>query len=476
MPSTPKLRPRPGSVVAVVPGGDTVLNPEVIKGLTRAFVQVPGWRIAHPQEATEPPAAWLAQLEASGDNLILPLPDPQAQTSWSQAALDMADTVFVVLPRGGDTPEVSQLERQVYDQTLAENLHLVLTRDHSDDSTLGTLDYLQDRNVFLHHQIALDAPADFARLGRFMRGSAVGLVLCGGGSFGTAHLGAVKAMREAGHAVDFYGGTSIGAAMAAALATGLDPDRSMELCDELFVERRVMSKYTIPKHGLVNHRHLDGALQDHYGLLQVEDTLVNLFAVATSLTTNDTHLMRRGPVWRAVRASTSIPGVFPPVTLEDGEVLIDGGLIDNVPLGVMRDLKSGPNLVLNFQEGQPWRTTAAYDTLPTPMQTAARLFRKPKRGAPRHPALFQVLARSMVVNARKLLSETDIGDDALMNMPTLRGMSFLDWKPGKRLFEAAYVATAQALTDAGPLPDGASDSERFAHLRAAATLMDGARV
>ena len=476
IPSAPKLRPRPGSVVAVLPGGGTALDPRFVLGLAQAFAAIRGWRVCRAEETKGDAGAWLAKAEATGDNLVLLVSDPEGEADWTSAVMDLADTIFVVVPRGDAAPRVSALERAAYQQTLSANLHLVLTRETAKESTLGTKAYLSERDASLHHHIALDSVEDFARLGRFMRSSAVGLVLCGGGSFGTAHFGAVKAMQEFGHHFDFYGGTSVGSAMAAALATGLDPDHAMDLCDEFFVTRKVMSKYTIPKHGLLNHRYLDEALADHYAGLCVEDSLCNLFAVSTSLTTNDRHLIRNGPIWRMVRASCAIPGVFPPVTLEDGEVLIDGGLIDNVPLGTMREMKPGPNLVLNFQEGKPWRASARYEDLPTPLEAALSLLRKPKKGAPRHPALFQVLARSMVVNARKLISETDIGDDALMNMPTLKGMSFLDWKPGKRLFEAAYTATAEALAAADPVPENADDATRFSQLRQAAGFMEGAQV
>ena len=82
----------------------------------------------------------------------------------------------------------------------------------------------------------------------------------------------------------------------------------------------------------------------------------------------------------------------------------------------------------------------------------------------------------MVVNARKRIGETDIGADALMNMPMLRGMSFLDWTRGRELFDAAYAATSEALTQASPLPDGATDAARFDHIKQAAGLMEQARL
>jgi len=228
-----------------------------------------------------------------------------------------------------DDVSPSVLEQNLLDTTLKPNIQLVLYRQETSQPTTDTARWLDNRDVALHHHIALDSEADFARLGRFVRGEAIGLVLCGGGSFGTAHLGVIQALHERGYTFDFYGGTSIGAAMGGSLAIGLSTGRIMDLCEDLFIKSKAMSRFTVPKHSVFDHHRLDTALMKHFGRHNIEDMPINFFAVATSLTDNDVAVMRRGPLWQALRASASLPGVFPPFIKEDGEVLIDGGLIDN---------------------------------------------------------------------------------------------------------------------------------------------------
>ena len=171
-------------------------------------------------------------------NLYLICSDPKSHTVWRDVVANNCDTVLLALPKaasaGGDIGP-STLETELLGATLTSNIQMVLYRETSELPTDQTAAWLVDRKVSMHHHLALDQSADFERIARFVRGEALGLVLCGGGSFGTAHLGAIKALAERGYTFDFVGGTSIGSAMAAALVIGLDPDKVMDLCDDIFI-------------------------------------------------------------------------------------------------------------------------------------------------------------------------------------------------------------------------------------------------
>ncbi|WP_299141675.1 patatin-like phospholipase family protein [uncultured Tateyamaria sp.] len=476
IPASPCLRPEAGQVCAVFPAAGGQIDPAFMDGVRRAFDPGAGWRVldvaACPEDLRRDPRAmsrWLDAQEAEHGNLLLLCPDPEAEPTWAAVTANNCDAVYLVMPKAGRfSPDQgpSPLERQIYDATLSAHLHLVLHRPTFDTSTTGTAQWLAERPVGLHHHVALDRPDDFARLARFMRGEAVGLVLCGGGSFGTAHLGVIKSLQEHGYSFDFVGGTSVGSAMAGALAIGLHPDEIMEQCEDIFLKSKAMSRLTVPRYSLLDHHRLDEAFRKHYGAFDVEDLPVNFFAVSTNLTHNDVTVIRSGPLWQAIRASTAIPGVFPPFVRDDGEVLIDGGLIDNVPLTAMRDAKPGPNVVLNFMPGKPWTVRAKYEDLPNRMEALTSLLRKPRKGVPRYPTAFAVLARAMVVNARKLLRQIDVGADVLLNISVLRGMSFMSWKRGRELFEASY---AQMDTVLSQIPE---QEDALARLRAASDVIN----
>ena len=481
IPATPHLRPVSGQVCAMFPGGaDAVINADFVAGIRRAFVGNSQWKVIDAADCDPDLAqnkktliAWLDDQEAEYGNLLLICTDPQAHPVWQQVTANNSDTVMIIAPKVGefaadDAP--TAMERAIFESTLPSHLHLVLHRPKTTDTTNHTREWIKGRPTRLHHHLALESEADFARVARFVRGEAVGLVMCGGGSYGTAHLGAIKALQEQGYHFDFVGGTSVGSAMAAALALGLEPDDIMEQCEDIFLRSKAMSRLTVPRYSLLDHSRLDQAFKKHYGGFDVEDLHINFFAVSTNLTHNDITVIREGPLWQAIRASTAIPGVFPPFLREDGEVLIDGGLIDNVPIDAMRNLKAGSNVVLNFLPGKPWMVAARYEDFPTRTQALTSLVRKPKQGVARHPTAFAVLARAMVVNARKLLRQIDVGDDVLLNISVLRGMSFMDWKRGRELFDVTYDQISRMLGQNAVAPN--THGARLDRLRGVAAALD----
>ena len=125
---------------------------------------------------------------------------------------------------------------------------------------------------------------------------------------------------------------------------------------------------------------------------------------------------------------------------------------------------------MNFLPGKPWTVRARYDDYPTRIQALTGMMRKAKNEAERHPTAFTVLARAMVVNARKLLRQIDVGEDVLLNISVLRGMSFMDWKRGRELFDTTYAQMSGML---GACPNEAtSHSARLDRLRQLAAALD----
>ena len=201
----------------------------------------------------------------------------------------------------------------------------------------------------MNHHVALEDQADIDSLIRFMSGRALGFVAAGGGSFGSAHVGIYKAFRERGVVFDIFVGTSVGSAMAAGFAKNHEADHLERGTHEIFVRSRSFRRPTWPRYALLDHKAFDRALADQYGAqCRIEDCWRPFAAVATNLSTHNLELIRSGLLWQAVRASSAIPGLLPPFYTPEGAMLVDGCLIDNVPLAQMHQLKSGPNLVVHF--------------------------------------------------------------------------------------------------------------------------------
>jgi NTE family protein len=477
------LPPQAGRVMTLIAAGTAPLPEALIDGL-QAAARRHGGLCLH-DGSTAPvdagPAAlaeWMRALETAGGRHLLVVRDADAHPVWAGFAAGSADSLIVAgtLERP-EPPRPGGIEARASDAAYRPVLQLVLWRDRADQPIRGTPAWLAGRDVALHHHLALDRPADFERLVRFCCDQARGLVLAGGGAFGTAHLGAFKALQEEGIAIDFIGGTSVGAAMAAALAKGLDIDEIMDRCNDIFVANRAMGRLTAPLYSILNHRVFDDQLERHFGTDPVEDVPLNFFAVASSLSRNAPHVIRSGPLWKAVRASGSIPALLPPVLTDDGEVLIDGGLFDNLPLQVMRQLKSGPNIALDFPVAQNWRVDADYTALPRPVRAAAGLIMgriaRPAR-VRRFPRIASVLSRAMTMNSRRLIAETDLSPDVLIELPVRKGASFLDWTRSHDHFHHANRLLRDALAQAEPNPaDGTAPTSDavIERLRAAASIL-----
>jgi len=161
---------------------------------------------------TDPSSAsavtWLNNLERGAD-IVLFVASPEAD-AWSGAALRQADQALIVAQAHGFAPP-SALERMALDLLPEGQRRLVLLHPHRMQKAQGTGRWLDTRPSGMHHHVALTADsADMARLGRFLSGRAVGMVLSGGGAFGVAHVGVWRAMEEAGLPIDIVGGTSVG--------------------------------------------------------------------------------------------------------------------------------------------------------------------------------------------------------------------------------------------------------------------------
>ncbi|MCB1521242.1 MAG: patatin-like phospholipase family protein [Hyphomicrobiaceae bacterium] len=367
-------------------------------------------------------------------------------TAWSDKAMRQADIVLAVAAFSGD-PTPNDLEQRAAMLLPSSSRRLVLLHEKRQPIT-GTQRWIAARSVTMHHHVALDTQADFARLARFLKGTAVGLIACGGGALCTAQIGLYKAFTEAGVQFDMMGGTSGGSAFTAAFALGRTPDEIDAAAHDVFITNRAMRRLTWPRYSLIDHKHYDAQLHRYYGGHDIEDLWIPYFAISSNLSRCSLNCHRTGSLWSAVRASGSIPVILPPYYTADGDMLVDGCLLDNVPIKAMHELKSGPNVVMSFAVPDLERFDVSYDTLPSRNEMIARAVNPFGRSAlPEAPSLMNVLMRSLMANRqdfKRHLTE----DDLLVVPPVPDEMSFLDWHRHSELVDLAYRwAKAELLRD-----------------------------
>ncbi|KAJ2232910.1 phosphatidylcholine and lysophosphatidylcholine phospholipase [Coemansia sp. RSA 485] len=182
--------------------------------------------------------------------------------------------------------------------------------------------------------------SDLARLARYLCGTSVGVVLSGGGARGIALLGVLQAFEEAGIPVDMVGGTSIGALMSGLYAK--TPD-SVAIHGPLRAFSRRMSSLwrflldvTYPILAYTSGREFNRAIWKVFRETEIEDLWLPFYCMTANITRSRPEVHMSGILWRVVRASMSLGGFVPPLCDENGDMLVDGGYLDNLPVRVMK--------------------------------------------------------------------------------------------------------------------------------------------
>lgn len=219
-------------------------------------------------------------------------------------------------------------------------LELALFHPANTKKIVNTRKWLQLAKFSMHHHVRLDNNLDYERLARFITGNAFSLVLGGGGAKGLVHLGVIKAILDKGIYIDAIGGTSIGATVAACYAASLNFQVLIAYMNKLKrATKKSLSIFnmTWPTIALYSSNPTTNEMINLFGSDCIEDFWIPFFAISSNLTKMNQVIHARGFIWEALRSSAAVPGVYPPYVL-NGELLLDGGLINNLPVDVMRDL------------------------------------------------------------------------------------------------------------------------------------------
>ena len=292
--------------------------------------------------------AWLAEQEL--EHRFVVYQSDQSLTPWTERAIRQADHVVVVADADGD-PHPGEIERDCLDQRSDHPLRRTLALVHRPGATpSNTARWLASRPAIDRHlHLRLDSPGDFDRLARLLTGRAIGLVLGGGFARGLAHVGVLQALGELDIPIDLIGGSSMGAMIAAQHVLGWDGDRMLDEISTTFAKS--FDDMTIPflafKRGGKYSRHV----QRFFGDTRIEDLWLPYFCTSSNLNRAELKIHTTGPLAGALLATTRAPGIFPPVVI-DGELHVDGGLINNVPVDVMKAF-SNQGIVIGVDVSPP---------------------------------------------------------------------------------------------------------------------------
>ena len=282
-----------------------------------------------------------------------------------------------------------------------------------------------------HHVVPaeVELAAAARRVARRLTGRSLGLVLSGGGARAFAHVGVCEVLAEEGIAVDRVGGTSMGAFVAAMVALGWSPERMVEVCEAEIARGAPFSDYTLPRHALIRARRGESMLRRLFGEVTLEELPLPLFTLSADLLSGQMVVHRTGSLVEAVGMSMAIPGLVPPVS-HGTHLLIDGGVVNNLPIDVMAADEPGPVLAVDVMRriGPHDLARSARVSLPTILETLSRA---------------TVLGSVERAEANRALA-------SLVITPDVQGLSLRDFRHlrsaidgGRRAAEAAFAAGAR---------------------------------
>lgn len=385
-----------------------------------------------------PVAAWLDEFEASC-TYVLYKADPTV-TDWTRRCMDRADRVLIVAdPRGEPTP--GPVEALGASCEMPIRSELVLWHAPETAQPEGTAAWLDARDVVAHHHVRQGAPEHMQRLARRLAGRAVALVLSGGGALGYAEMGVYQVFQEQRVPIDYVAGTSMGSIMAGAIAAGFTVTEIAQLAQTM-ADVGVMD-ITLPLAALTASKNVSDMLKQTFGTRCIEDLWIPYFCVSANLSQAEKIVHRRGPLWRAIRASMSVPGVFLPV-IEDGNELVDGGIMDNFPAETMRRLCESSRIIgVHISPFRERKRQYDYDTHLSGWKILWHRL-NPLAKPLRTPSMLTTMTQASLINDIHL-SKRQVEVVDLMITPNVRPFGFSDYGKWEALAEAGHASAVEPL-------------------------------
>ena len=173
----------------------------------------------------------------------------------------------------------------------------------------------------------------------------IGLALGGGAAKGIAHIGVLKAFEEEQIRIHCISGTSVGALVASYHAFGRPPESILSICSTLNLSR--ILNFTFERGGLFSTDNIREMIHRDLGDCRIEEADIPLAICATDIETGEQKIFRKGNLADAVCASMAVPGLFVPVEI-DGRILVDGGLVENVPISPLAKMGAGITVAVDL--------------------------------------------------------------------------------------------------------------------------------
>lgn len=250
----------------------------------------------------------------------------------------------------------------------------------------------------------------------------VGLALGGGAARGLAHIGVLDVLEREGIPIDMIAGTSMGAVVGAIYARTRDIKSIRELAITFGSQRvKYFSDFTIPRTGLLQGHRIENELSTIIGANTVfNDLHIPFSCVAVDIDNGEEVVIKDGTVWQAVRASSSIPVVFTLAKWRD-RYLVDGGLLNPVPVSAVRDMGADFVIAVNVL---PYKST----------------------GDKRKPNVLTVMMKALYIMDSRFIDASLSGADTVI-LPDVTHIAFTDFQRAEECIEKGVTATEKCIPE-----------------------------
>lgn len=365
-------------------------------------------------------------------------------TTWSRRALRSADRVILVTSPFPDERELSLISEfaGALDAVTDRELWMVQTNQPSILRPTVNKDVVAATRPqrILQHQRGVASST--ARLGRLASGTATGVALSGGGGRSFAQIGALRALDESGYNLDVLTGTSMGSIVAGMFAFLADSAGLASFIEEGFRGANIID-YTLPVVSLASGKGLTDAIDFTCGPILIEELTLPFSCLSTNLTTASLVEHRTGPIAHALRASVSLPGIFPPVVV-DGELLVDGGVMENLPVGpLVRD--PGVGTILGVDVAPPDGPSSRVD-YGSGVSGGTALRSQLSKNRSSYPGIANTVMASMLLSSARARNDALAQEQVDMYVSlNLKGVKLLDFDAIIEIADRGYQATIDHL-------------------------------
>jgi NTE family protein len=419
--------PRTVAVIGLDPGAPAE---EVARGLSATLERYGS--VATLGEGT---LETIEQAEADVERLIL-LGGRSPAEDWTATCLREADRLIAVATGESDHAWLAH----------ASSLHGCELLVFAGSVPRQTFDRLGPREL----QVVADPSrrADsLAALGRRIAGRSPGVVLSGGGARALAHIGVIDELRTAGVHIDRVAGVSLGSLVAAATAAEYSSEAMYEAFEQNFVRTNPTRDYVPPTYSMLRGLKVRKLLDDAFGELRIEELALRFFCVSCDLIAREAVVHRDGRLSDALYPSLAIPGVFPPMATPDGRLLVDGGVLDNLPVETMAASGTGPVIAVDVTG-----RTGQFERAERPMLAPlSRSIRHAFTGFEAQiPRLGETIVRSILVGSSDTVAAARRHADLTIT-PAVEDIGLMEWKALPRARELGRRAALDALEGAAEL-------------------------